>query len=222
MPHRYIGRKIKRFFIYRVLHVDDTPHRIALGLAIGIFITWTPTMGLQMVLTILLATLMRANKFVGVPFVWISNPVTAVPLYGMNYFIGTCVLPGDYSLAKFTDSVSHAVFAGGSWTEKIAAWWSATIDFFWPLWIGSVLVGLVLAVVTYFAIRYAVVEGRRRWHRRHGTPGPLAKPLPAADPSDTGPAEPSDPPAHAEDKPPTEESADQAEPAEPCGMRAGP
>ena len=194
MPHRYIGRKIKRFFIYRVLHVDDTPHRIALGLAIGIFITWTPTMGLQMVLTILLATLMRANKFVGVPFVWISNPVTAVPLYGMNYFIGTCVLPGDYSLAKFTDSVSHAVFAGGSWTEKIAAWWSATIDFFWPLWIGSIVMALALAVPTYVVTRWAVMHYREHAHKKHPDDAPRDKASgePAAEPADeTDPADPS-------------------------------
>ena len=52
---RFIANRLKTFFIYRVLHVDDTPHRIALGVAAGIFIAWTPTIGFQMLLTILLA-----------------------------------------------------------------------------------------------------------------------------------------------------------------------
>ena len=82
MPLRFLANKIKRFFIYRVLGLNDTPHRIALGLAIGIFVTWTPTIGFQMVLTVVLSTLFRANKFVGVPFVWISNPLTVVAIYG--------------------------------------------------------------------------------------------------------------------------------------------
>ena len=170
MPHRYVGRKLKRFFIYRVLHVDDTPHRIALGLAIGIFITWTPTMGLQMILTIMVASLMRANKFVGVPFVWISNPVTAVPLYGFNYLVGTWVLPGDYPVSKFTESLSKAVFIGGGWMDKIGAWWEATIDFFLPLWIGSIMVALILAVPTYVVTRWAIMKYRKIWHEKHPPP----------------------------------------------------
>jgi len=170
MPHKFILRKLERFFVYRVLHVDDTPHRIALGLAVGIFITWTPTMGLQMVLTIALAALLRANKFVGVPFVWISNPVTAPALYGFNFLVGTWLLPGDYSLSSFITSVRQATqvaFTGAGWMDKIGAWWGATIDFFWPLWVGSLVVAFVLAVPTYIATRWAVVRYRKVWHMRH-------------------------------------------------------
>ncbi len=186
MPHRYVGRKLKRFFIYRVLHVDDTPHRIALGLAIGIFITWTPTMGLQMILTVMLASLMRANKFVGVPFVWISNPVTAVPLYGFNYLVGTWVLPGgNYSVSEFTESLSKAVFIGGGWMDKIGAWWQATYDFFLPLWVGSIVVALILAVPTYVVTRWAVVKYRKIWHGRHPPPASRAATPPGSDPGGT-------------------------------------
>ena len=182
MPHRFIGRKLKRFFVYRVLHVDDTPHRIALGLAIGIFITWTPTMGIQMILTVALATLMRANKFVGVPFVWISNPLTAVPLYGFNYLVGTWILPGPNSFDEFCGKVSAAVFAGGGWTDKIYAWWDATIEFVWPLWVGSIVVALILAVPTYILTRWAIVHYRKRWHEKHPEVPAVAS---ASDPTDT-------------------------------------
>ncbi len=93
MPIKYAIQTAERFFIYRVLHVDDTPHRIALGVAVGIFVAWTPTFGLQMILTVLLATLLRGNKLVGLPFVWISNPVTAWPIYfKMNYPLGKAIL----------------------------------------------------------------------------------------------------------------------------------
>lgn len=185
MPHRYLIKKLRRFLVYRVLHVDDTPHRIALGLAIGIFITWTPLIGLQMVLTVALAALVRANKFVGVPFVWISNPLTAVPLYGFNFLIGAWILPGKYSLKKFAESASTALRFSGSWMDRITEWWSAMWDFFWPLWIGSILVGLLLGVTTYFVTRRAVVLYRRRLHR-HDAPEPTsastAAPAPAPEP----------------------------------------
>lgn len=177
MPIRLVARKLERFFIYRVFHVDDTPHRIALGLAIGIFVTWTPTMGLQMALTVLLAALLRANKFVGVPFVWISNPVTAVPLYGFNYLVGTWILPGGDSMKQFTDAVTRAAFTGGGWTDKIAAWWTETWPFIGRLWVGSLAVALVLSVTTYIVIRWSVVRYRKIWHKRH----PAAPPMPLDD-----------------------------------------
>ncbi len=162
MPHRFVIKKIKRFFIYRVLHIDDTPHRIALGLAIGIFVTWTPTLGLQMILTVLLSAMCRANKIVGIPFVWISNPVTALPLYGLNFLVGAWILPGEQSAAKFYDALKEAVTFSGSWLEGISAWWKATIEFFWPLWIGSIVVGLALALPSYVLTRYAVTRYRGR------------------------------------------------------------
>lgn len=183
MPHRFLIKKLKRFLIYRVLHVDDTPHRIALGLAIGIFITWTPLIGLQMILAVALAALARANKFVGIPFVWISNPLTAVPLYGFNFLVGAWVLPGEYSVTKFVESASKALSFSGSWMDRIGAWWSAMWEFFWPLWVGSILVGLALGVVTYFVTRRAIVLYRRRLHRHDpAAPAPNAMPAPASEP----------------------------------------
>ncbi len=169
MPYRYVARQVKRFFIYRVLHVDDTPHRIALGVAIGIFITWTPTIGLQMALTVALAALLRGNKVVGVPFVWISNPLTLVPIYGPNYWLGTKILGGEYDFDRFSRFAAAAT-AGGNWFERLGTAWDATWTIFWPLWVGSAIVGLVLAVITYFAIRYAVVKYRRYWHEKHPRP----------------------------------------------------
>jgi len=55
MSRWFVGKRLKRFLVHNVLHVDDTPHRIALGVAIAIFVTWTPTIGFQMLLTIALA-----------------------------------------------------------------------------------------------------------------------------------------------------------------------
>ena len=108
---KYLLGRIERFLIYRVMSLDDTPHRLALGVAIGIFVTWTPTIGLQMVITFLLSALFRANKFVGVPFVWISNPLTIVPIYGPNYLVG-CWLLG------------HS--PGENWEKVRASMWSTS------------------------------------------------------------------------------------------------
>lgn len=161
MPIRFVINKVKRFFIYRVLSLNDTPHRIALGVAVGLFVTWTPTIGFQMVLTIALATLLRANKLVGVPFVWISNPFTVAPIYGPNYLVGSYLLGGKYTWTGFTDAIANAANFQGGWPGRIPAWWHATWPIFPPLWIGSFVVALILGALTYPAIYLGVMAYRR-------------------------------------------------------------
>ena len=169
MPHRYLWKKLRDFFIYRVLHVNDTPPRIALGVAVGIFVTWTPTIGLQMILTVLVCWLLRANKAVGVPFVWISNPLTIVPIYYPNYMVGCWLLGGDYTKFNLIEALGQDLPEG--WWAKMTAWWSHMGEALWhvfaPLWVGSMIVGLVLGAITYPAIYYAVIAYRKRRHRRH-------------------------------------------------------
>lgn len=168
MPLRYVIKRTKRLFIYRVLHVDDTPHRIALGVAVGIFIAWTPTIGFQMLLTVLLATLFRANKLVGVPFVWISNPFTLVPIYYPNYIVGRWLLSSNAAPPDFL----RAFDVGGgwwfeTWANRIISWWEATWHAFGPLWLGSMMVALILGTMTYFTVRHTVVAYRGHRHRVH-------------------------------------------------------
>ncbi len=170
MPVKMLMRRLKGFFIYRVLHVDDTPHRIALGVAIGIFVTWTPTQGFQMMITLALSWLLKANKLVGVPFVWISNPVTLGAIYYPNFMLGRWLLGAHYEAPKFR----HILMVSGdswirTWILRVQAWWSATYNVMAPLWLGSLIIGLALGVATYIAIRWTVVAYRKALerHRQH-------------------------------------------------------
>ena len=158
MPAKAAQDWLKRFVKYRVLHINDTPHRIALGLAIGIFAAWTPAIGLQMALVVLLCWLFRANKIVGLPLVWISNPATVVPIYMPNFILGQWLLGTEKEL----DFGPFGTGFQGSWIERVRGWWELTIDVFWPLWVGSLLVGLVLAVGVYFSTYHAVIYYRKK------------------------------------------------------------
>jgi hypothetical protein len=163
MPIMYFARKLERWFIYRVLHVDDTPHRIALGLAIGVFVTMTPTIGLQMLLVVALATLFRANKLVGVPIVWASNPLTVVPIYYPSFLLGRALLGERYSRQAFYTAVTKAFTQQDSWWAQIKAWYEATMSIFAPLWLGSIIVALLLGALTYVFMQRFIVLYRRQW-----------------------------------------------------------
>ena len=165
----FIVKKIERFLVYRVLSINDSPHRIALGVAIGIFVTWTPTMGLQMMLTVALCFLLRANKFVGVPFVWISNPLTIVPIYGPNYFVGCRIL--DHPATDAWKTLHRASTAAtDGWLDRIGTWFDAIKPIFLELWVGSIVVGLVLGIITYFVVYSMVIIYRAKlkaFHEHH-------------------------------------------------------
>jgi uncharacterized protein len=158
-PWRFYYRKAKNFIIYRILHVDDTPHRIALGVAVGMFVTWTPTPGLQMALIVTISTLLRANKVVGVPLAWLSNPATFW-VYVFCYFIGCKVIGAEHNEAIFVAAMKEA-FSGHGWIAGFRHFFHAMGDVFWPLLVGCLIFSAIVGALTYVATYYAVIAYRR-------------------------------------------------------------
>jgi uncharacterized protein (DUF2062 family) len=72
---------------------EGTAGQRARGLAAGVFCGCYPFFGLQTLLGIGLASLVRGNHLLAAAGTWISNPFTYVPLYWFNFQLG-CVLLG--------------------------------------------------------------------------------------------------------------------------------
>ena len=150
----YLKRQAKRlrtFVVDKILGVHDSPHRIALGVAIGIFVTWTPTIGFQMALTVALSALFRANKVVGVPLVWISNPAT-LWMYIPNYLLGCRLLGETPSTDMLLAALSKAFGVNESGLkERFMTVVQTLWDVLAPLMLGSVIIGGILGVLSYAA-----------------------------------------------------------------------
>lgn len=157
-------RRAKDFCVYKILHADDPPHRLALGIAIGMFVTFTPLIGLQMVLAFFLAWLLRANKLVGVPLVWISNPFTIIPIYYPCYAIGCRLLGTPVVRDEWTqiqDSWRDLLSDPATrWGDKVQFWWDNLMDFVGPLWLGCMVVASVTGILSYY-ISLAVIRAYR-------------------------------------------------------------
>lgn len=65
---------------------------MARGVAVGLFVALTPTLGVQTLLMLALCVLFRANFAVAFAVSWISNPFTLGPLYLGYYFLGELAL----------------------------------------------------------------------------------------------------------------------------------
>ncbi len=161
-------QRAKDFCVYRVLHADDPPHTLALGIAIGMFVTFTPLIGFQMVISVFLAWLLRANKIVGVPLVWISNPLTFVPIYYPCYVVG-CKLTGLPVVSDRWDEIGESwraltTSASAGWLDKVKFGWDIVSESFGPLWIGCMVVASVAGILSYYISLFSIRCYRmRRW-----------------------------------------------------------
>jgi len=153
--------KARHFVLHSVLHADDPPGRLALGAAIGAFITFTPTFGFQSLLVVFAAWLLRANKVVGLPIVWLSNPATMVIIYYPCYVVGRTLLGREPIGSQWWNGLRHPP---PGWWPAVQFYWSRLLEVATPLWLGCLVVGTCAAIATYYLVYHMIRAYRlRRW-----------------------------------------------------------
>ena len=175
-------RRLKQIVVHNILHLDDTPHRIAWGVFIGSLIAFTPTLGLQIVIYIPVAALLRANKVSGIPILFISNPFTAVPLYYSTWWVGAAVMRREKTVTRDTiktwlGDTGRALKDGGAAHLLESEFWvnagrllaSTGIE----LWVGGLICGLVVAPPMYFLTRWGINAVRHLREGRRLSHGPM-------------------------------------------------
>lgn len=179
--------RLRLFLAQKVLHTDDSPHAIALGAAVAVFVALLPLVGLQTFISIGIAALLRANKAICIPIVWITNPVTMGPIYYGCYSLGRLLVPASWSngeegLARLVELAKTAsLFDAGFWKDILTVLAGAGLE----LWIGAIAAGLFFGGVTYAVVRRLVVgyRERRRQHRLRRALFRPARPQAVARPS---------------------------------------
>jgi len=155
-----LWERSRDFVIHKVLHADDPPHRLALGVGLAMFVTFTPTIGFQMGLVFALCWLFGGNKLVGLPLVWISNPATIVPIYYPCLWLGETLLgKGHRNFEWFKKMFSGAP---EEWVPKVQFYGCALKDIAIELWLGSIVIGGVLGILSYYATYWGVYTYRMR------------------------------------------------------------
>jgi uncharacterized protein (DUF2062 family) len=181
MVKRTVGRRVliairrfRRFVFNNILHANDPPWQLALGAAIGMFVTFTPTVGFQMLLVVFLAWLFKANKAIGLPIVWISNPATVVPIFYACYVVGRVILQHDPISVDWWQTLANPP---ADWWPKVSFYWSRLMEIAGPLWVGCLFVASIMGYVTYYGTYHAI-----RWYRLRRW-GQLTPPVSAAVPT---------------------------------------
>lgn len=143
---KYVKDRIRSLF-----KLDDSPHQLATAFAVGVFIAFTPTIGLHTISVLLFAWMFRLSKLVVFTGAFVNNPWTMVPLYGFCLWFGV----------KITgNGIDVPVIAWRELTFGTA--YDALAPYLWPFVVGTLILGLVAAVIAYFVMYWAILRYRRK------------------------------------------------------------
>ena len=130
-------KRFSRYLLLRFIRLKGSSETIARGLAVGAFAGMFPIFGGQTIIGVLLAFLVKGNKVAAMAATWISNPLTYIPIYALNYHIGRRLLnaaPATINQQNIADVAS--IMEHGR-------------EFAVALLLGSCVTGLIMGLFAY-------------------------------------------------------------------------
>ena len=134
-----------------LLHLHDTPQRTAAAFALGVFFSFSPFIGLQILASFALAFLLRLNRvavFLGLNanLPWIVAPWYAATTLVAARLLGV-PLPSDFQ-AEIRALFALGLFSRGFWAQAGALLEPFLIPFLAGPTIGAALMGALAYLVT--------------------------------------------------------------------------
>jgi uncharacterized protein (DUF2062 family) len=124
--------------IGHLLRLNNSPREIALGVSLGIFIGITCPYGLHTLIAILCSFLIpRTNKIAIIGGTYISIPPTVPFIIWAGYEIGRLILHKNYPVLN--------------WPSFRQMDYRMILELYYPVFVGSLILGISSAVVAYFA-----------------------------------------------------------------------
>jgi hypothetical protein len=143
---KYIRDRIRSIF-----KLNDSPSQLAAAFALGIFIAFTPTIGLHTLTCFFLAWLFRLSKLVVFTAAFVNNPWTMVPLYGFCLWFGIKITGADIPVPSI------------AWNElTLRNAYGVLAPYLWPFIAGTLVIGLAVSLVSYAVMYWAIMRYRKR------------------------------------------------------------
>ena len=131
------------------------PEDVAAGWALGMFIGCSIPFGLQLIVSVPLAIMMRVSKIGATIGTLITNPVTIFFIYPAQTWVMYNLLFGNREMGELPTE----------WTREsvMALSGPVIISFF----LGGLALALILSPVTYFTVKRIVIRYRKSWQRKN-------------------------------------------------------
>ena len=141
------------------MRIKDSASAIAVGVACGVFISFTPLMGLHIVLAVALAWILGGNIVASVIGTAVGNPLTFPFIWLATYRAGSWVIG-----ARGAREETATNFGAEVWrmiSERSGGLGEALIgigeNFIWPMMVGGVPLGIVAAFAAYWLTKPTIV-----------------------------------------------------------------
>jgi len=156
----HLTRALLRQCLEKLLHIDDTPERTAAAFALGVFLGFSPFLGLHTLLGILFAFLLNLNRVSVMLGVYSNLPWLLGPYYALTTVIGARLtgyrLPPGF-IRELLNLFEQSLFTGEFWHRLGTVVEPLGVPYF----VGSTLGALLLAALAYPLAR-AFIASRRR------------------------------------------------------------
>lgn len=139
-----------RYFQRRIVRLTASPHAIAAGFTAGILVSWTPVIGVHIIMAFVLAYLVGGNLLAAtLGCLAAGNPFTYPFIWAITWEIGHLILgrtSGDQGGAIDLPALFH----------KLDIWqlWSGVLE---PMLVGAIppaiVSGLLVYTVTFYGVR---------------------------------------------------------------------
>lgn len=145
-----------------------------MGSAVGLLIGTTPTYGIQVILVLLANTALKVNRLAGVVAVHFTNPVTAIPVYWLDYKVGVHFL-GQESITWGEFSSQLGGIFSMPFLDALGGLASLGGTVLGPMVFGSLILGSLFGAASYpvllvlikrFKEKRALQRARRKLARR--------------------------------------------------------
>jgi uncharacterized protein (DUF2062 family) len=135
-----------------MIHDPLPPEGVAAGWALGMFIGCAIPFGLQLIVSIPLALMMRISKIGATLGTLITNPITIFFIYPAQTYVVNKIL--------FGGSITYSKLMNVEWTwesvRRLGA--EAMASFF----LGGIFLALIMTPITYLVVKSLVVRHRKR------------------------------------------------------------
>ncbi len=155
-----------RYLWQRTIRLSGTPHSIALGLAIGAFVSANPVLGTHILWCAIIIYFIGGNFLAAVLGTWVGNPASFPFIWLATFGTGNFVLGrsiGDRELPELSFSL------------LLEAPMSTLIPLIGPMMIGWLPIGLIMGVVVYYPSFWSIdayqKNRRMRLERKRGAVG---------------------------------------------------
>ena len=162
-PRRNWSRSIA-YVAKRVLRLTATPHAIAAGVAAGVFSSFTPFMGLHILLALVIAWLVAGNLVAAAFGTFAGNPITFPLIWGATWQVGHKLVPGPERIVDAASAKTGLLEGGLSgFIRDFGAMWEPVLK---PMTIGAIPLGLLFAAISYAVVRWLAIRFRENRRKR--------------------------------------------------------